>query len=178
MPHSTSRMIKAAAAALLSIVMSLAVATPAAAQTERGQKSFGLQAGYVSRNTSVFTGLCFEYAFSRHVRLAPQVGVVFRHNNLDAFCIDMDVQFPIAIKQSAWTFYPLVGAAFNSWGRHDIDPESSDDVTTHTTCFGLNAGAGFEVMCTDALKLSLQGRYTLVKHLPGAQVLAGIAFVF
>ena len=161
-------------AVLLLIIIS--ASTPAFA-VERGEKSFGVKAGYESRNNSAIGGLVFQYAFSRHVRIAPQLGVVFRHEDKDALLVDVDMHFPFAVSAKAG-FYPIAGLAFNSWSRHGLTPESHEDVTTHLNSVGLNAGAGFEYRPKDSLKLSLEARYTLIRHYPNAQLTAGIAYIF
>lgn len=86
-----------------------------AAQPVRGEKSFGVKAGYVSANGSAVGGLVFGYAFSRHFRIAPQLGVVFRNHNEDALLVDIDCHFPIGLRNERFTVYPLAGMAFNSW---------------------------------------------------------------
>ncbi|MCM1067974.1 MAG: outer membrane beta-barrel protein [Muribaculaceae bacterium] len=166
----------------LSAIMLIAIVSllglNANAQTpERGRASLGPKVGFVSRNVSATAGITFEYSFSKHVRIAPEVGVIFRHKDLDGFAADVNVHFPIDMSAKA-AFYPLVGVGFTSWGRHREDAEGGKDVTSHISAFGINAGAGFEYYCTSSLKLSLEARYTLMKHYPTAYVTAGIAFVF
>ncbi|MDE6574912.1 MAG: porin family protein [Muribaculaceae bacterium] len=158
------------------LLLVLSAVFPAYA-VERGEKSFGLKAGYESRNNSAVGGLVFQYAFSKHVRVAPQLGVVFRHEDKDALLVDVDVHFPVMLSKKA-CIYPLAGIAFNSWSLHGLTPETHEDVTTHKNSVGLNAGAGFEYRPKDSLKLSLELRYTLIRHYPNAQVTAGIAYIF
>ncbi len=165
-------------AIMISLMVSLVCAPAVSAQVERGQKSFGPKVGFVSRNASATAGLTFGYAFSRHVRVVPEVGLIFRHKDLDGLTADINVHFPVGFASGKASFYPLVGVSFASWGRHSVDMSDNKDVTTHINVFGLNAGAGVEVYCTSTLKLSLEGRYTLMHHYPTAFVTAGIAFVF
>lgn len=160
-------------AVLLAAVTFLGLA--AQAQTQRGEKSFGIKAGYESRNTSGLAGLVFQYSFSKHVRIAPQVGVVFRHHNSDAFLADVDVHFPISVGSDRAALYPLVGVAFNSWVSKN---DSEEDVTTHVNSLGANAGVGFEYRCMPSMKISIEGRYTVLRHNPNVQVTAGIAYIF
>ncbi len=160
--------------AALVILMSCAC-TATMGQTERGEKSFGVKAGYEGRNVSGLAGLVFQYSFSRHVRIAPQVGVVFRHRNTDALLVDIDMHFPLSLGGEHAAFYPIVGVAFNSWSNKS---DSEEDVTTHTNSLGANAGLGFELRCMPSLKISLEGRYTIIRHNPNVQVMAGIAYIF
>lgn len=153
---------------------------PVASAVERGEKSFGPRVGYVSRNSSVMAGLEFEYCFSRHVRLAPDVDIYFRNRDMDALAVNVNVDFPIAMA-AGWNFYPLAGIGFTSWGHHSKsvgENNTTKDVTTHTNCFGLNAGAGVEFYAMPSLKVSLEGQYNLMHHYPTATVQAGISYVF
>ena len=163
---------RAVAATLLALLCCMG-----ASATERGEKSFGPKAGFNTRNTSALAGLTFEYSFSRHVRIAPAIGIVFRNKNLDALTVDVDLHFPLG-KSTKTAFYPLVGLAFNSWGRHGVDADNGNDVTTHSNALGLNGGAGVELRLTKALKLGLEAKYTLIQHYPNASVAARIAYVF
>lgn len=172
--NTANRIIK-----ILAFTLIIFIAFPAAAQTHRGEKSFGLKGGYVSRNVSGLAGMVFQYSFSSHVRVAPQVGVVFRHKDLDALTIDADMHFPLSLGSDKASFYPLLGIAFNSWTHHgDEELANTDDVSPHTNCFGLNSGLGFDFRLTDTFKLNLEGRYTLIKHYPNVQVAVGVAYVF
>lgn len=150
----------------------------ASAQTRSGEKSFGPKVGFVSRNTSATAGLAFQYSLSRVVRLSPEAAIIFRHNDLDALTVDLNVHFPIPFAGGRASVYPYVGANFTSWGRHGIHPESHDDVTSHSNQCGINAGCGVEYYIKKSLKLSAEARYTLMRHYPTAFVTAGIAFVF
>lgn len=161
--------------ALCALLWSVA---PAAA-AGRGEKSFGPRIGYVSRNSTASAGLAFEYSFSRHVRISPEVGIIFRHRGKDGLGLAANVHFPIDVRSDGKAaFYPLAGISFTSWGLHNLDPDEQKDVTTHTNCVGFNAGAGFEYRVRPSLKLSIEARYTLMRHFPTAQIAAGISFVF
>lgn len=156
----------------------LLYASPQAnAQLSRGQKSFGPRVGYVSSNSSAAAGLEFQVAVAKHVRLAPEALIVFRHRDRDALGIGLNVQLPYAIAPK-FVAYPLVGLQYMSWGLHNTDPETAKDVTTHANRFGGNAGAGIEFNCTSSLKLSVEGRYTLLSSYSTAIVCAGISYVF
>ncbi len=169
-------------ARLIAIAVMLAIASvfcsDCVASGKSGQKSFGPYLGFVSRNTSATAGLKFDYRFSKVVRLAPEIGLIFRHHDLDGLAVDVNVHFPLEFAGGRAAFYPLVGAAYTSWGRHNIDSSTLNDVTTHANSLGLNAGAGIEYLCKPTLKLSAEARYTLMRHYPTAYIVAGIAFVF
>jgi len=172
MTHTFTSSVRLALFALL-----LTLAFGASAQVERGQKSFGPRVGYITKNNSALVGLNFDYAFSSHVRIAPAIGLVFRNEDRDALLIDVDMHFPIATSARSG-FYPLVGAAFNSWAYHGIDEETHDDVITRKNGFGLNAGAGWEIRITGALRLGIEAKYTLIRHNPSGRFAARIAYVF
>ena len=73
--------------------------------------------------------------------------------------------------------YPLAGLSLNSWAWHYTD-EASDDVTTHTTRFGLNVGAGFEYRCNATMKLTFEAKYTLIKKYSATYITAGLSYIF
>lgn len=144
------------------------------------EKAVGIRAGYATRNDCPLAGLSFQYSFSQHFRLAPSADYMFRHHGTDAFAFNINAQFPIALSANdAWRFYPLAGVGYCNWSHHGIeDAGSNKDVTEHTTRLGLNAGAGIEFMCTPTLKLSLEGKYNLMKSYSGGVFNLGIAYVF
>lgn len=149
---------------------------------EKGEKTFGVRTGYVSRNRSADAGLYFQYTFSNHFRLAPAADLVFRHHDRDAFLIDLNAHVPFAISEQEFTLYPLAGVNYSSWNRH-YPPEHdedryNDDVSTRTNRFGVNLGAGFDVKVSSTLKITLEASYTLVKSNCALRVLAGIGYVF
>lgn len=148
------------------------------AQYESGTKSFGPKVGFVSRNTSAVAGITFDYTFSRHFRLAPEVGVIFRHKGLDGLSVDVNAQFPFPFQGGRAAFYPLAGLDYTSWGVHRYDELKAKDVTNRRNGLGLNVGAGLEFYCTSSLKLSVEGRYTFLRHYPTAFATVGIAYVF
>lgn len=172
---------KGAILRLLSVLLVVAASSLISAEAhnhQRGEKSFGPRLGYVTRNSSAYGGLAFEYQLSSVVRLAPRLGLIFRNKDLDGLKVDVDVQFPLDLAVGKACFYPIAGVAFTSWNRHGERDENDKDVTTHDNQWGLNAGLGFEYSVSRTLKLSVEGEYTFMKHLPGAFVTAGIAFCF
>ncbi|MDE6300189.1 MAG: porin family protein [Muribaculaceae bacterium] len=164
------------------IILSIAAAmvcTAAWADNVTGEKSFGPKLGYYSHNKSAVAGLTFTYAFNRHFRLAPEVGCVFRHNDQDAFVADLNAQFPFKFEEAGTVaLYPLAGITYTSWSRHFRSAEIDKDVTTHDNRFGANVGAGFELRCSETLRLSLEAKYVLVKSYSSVVVTAGISYVF
>lgn len=172
MTHAITSIIRIAVVLLL-----MTVSFGASAQIERGQKSFGPRIGYITKNSSALVGLNFDYAFSNHVRIAPAIGLVFRNEDRDALLIDIDIHFPIATSSKA-AFYPLAGAAFNSWALHNVSEDTHDDVISRQNGFGFNAGAGWEIRLSGALRLGVEAKYTLIRHNPNGRFAARIAYVF
>ena len=164
--------------AVLAIIASFAVTSDA--QIVKGEKSFGPRIGYVSKNQSAFGGLVFQYAFSNHFRLAPEIDYIFRHNDMDAFALDINAHVPFGFTGEKAAFYPLAGLNYSSWSKrfHHEDFIENNDVTTRTTRFGMNLGAGFELKCSETLKLSLEAKYCLMKGYTTLVIGAGIRFVF
>lgn len=159
------------AAAVLSTVQ-------ANAQTFRGQKSFGVDAGYISRNKSALAGIQFQYSFSSHFRVAPGARCIFRNNDRDAFQLDLDTHYPFNFTGDRAALYPILGVNYSWWNDHTHDAESSEDVTTRKRNLGLNAGAGFEFTASSTLKVHIDARYSLVKSNSSMQLTLGIAYLF
>lgn len=159
----------------------LAVSAPEAnAQCARGQKSFGVNAGYVTRNKSAVAGIEFQYGFSSHFRIAPGARCIFRNNDRDAIQLDLDTHYPFTFTGDRAALYPIVGLNYSWWNSHSRtqDPAEEEDVSTRKRNFGLNAGAGFEFTATPTLKLHFEARYSMVKSNSSLQLAAGIAYIF
>lgn len=171
--------LKAAKSVVIAVLISVFAVT-ATAQVKQGEKSFGPKIGYASKNESATAGLFFQYAVTSHFRLSPEIGYIFRHNDLDAFTIDLNGQFPFGFTGERVAFYPLAGLNYSSWNSHFLtdDIDKIDDVSTRVTRLGLNAGAGFELRCNESMKLTLEAKYCLTKHYNSAMISAGISFIF
>lgn len=163
---------------VLTSLAAAAICFAAQAQLTPGEKSLGPKLGYVSENSSCVAGLVFQYNFTSHLRLVPEISCVFRNKGQDALLIDLNAHVPFGVgSQKAW-LYPLAGLSFNSWATHGIETLNDDDVTTHTNRFGVNVGAGFELRCSDSMKLNLEAKYTLIKSYSATYVTAGISYIF
>ena len=158
-----------------------------AAAAERGEKTFGVRTGYVSRNSSADLGLYFQYTFSRYFRLQPAVDLVFRHRDRDAFSIDLNGQVPIDFSSEKFSLYPFAGINYSSWNRHfrDVDmPEYAytenfnEENSSRANRFGVNLGAGFDLKVSPTLKISIEAGYTFIKSNSGVRILAGIGYIF
>lgn len=168
--------------AIAAILFALLMLTPlsASAQFEKGEKSIGPKVGYVDKNKSASAGLVFQYSFSRHLRVAPEIGCIFKHKNMDAFTIDFNFHTPFTFTGEKAALYPLAGLNYSSWSRtlpkelYDAD----DDITTRSSRFGLNLGAGFELRCSDAVKIGIEAKYTIIKSYSGASVAALVSYIF
>ena len=66
-------------------------------QAQKGESCFGIQTGYTSTNNSAIAGLFYQYGFSNHFRVAGEAGCVFRHEDEDAFTLDLNFHFPMRI---------------------------------------------------------------------------------
>lgn len=163
---------------LLAVMMVLAVAPCGMAQMQRGEKTLGLKLGYISHNKSAVAGLVFQYALSSKFRLSPEIGCAFRHNNEDALLIDLNLHMPFGVGGERVSLYPLAGLTFNSWATHMVDDKDRNDVTTHNNRFGANLGAGFDLRCSNTLKLNIEAKYTLLKSYSGVTLTAGISYIF
>ncbi len=166
-----------AIALMIVAIMSTLLSAGAAAQYTRGAKSFGVRTGYESRNNSAVAGVTFEYTLSRHLRLAPEIDIIFRHQNRDGGAFALNVDFPMQFHNDRAAFYPMAGVVYRSWATHNKDSELKDNITRRNA-LGLNLGAGVETMVSRGCKLSLEAVYTLQRHYPGVEILAGVSFVF
>lgn len=155
-----------AAATLLATGSLLA---PAESSAQKGEKTLGIAGGYASYNNGGEANLYFQYSFSSHVRLAPEIGYVFRNEGKSAFECSVDVHFPFRVARGV-KLYPLTGITINSW---DFGRGHSHEVKG-----GLDFGGGLDLYMTSSLKLSLQGKYSLMNDTSGAFVQMGIGYVF
>lgn len=154
-------------------------ALSASGQLIGGEKSVGPKIGYISHNQSCVAGLAFQCSVAPHVRIAPEIGCAFRNKSEDAFLIDLNVHMPFAFADvSKASLYPLAGLTFNSWNYHGVSVQDEVDVTTHENRLGLNLGAGFDMRCSETLKLNIEAKYSLVKSYSSAIITAGISYVF
>lgn len=144
------------------------------------EKAVGVRVGYSTRNECPLAGLSFQYSFSKHFRLAPAADYMFRHHGVDAFIFNINTQYPFALTANdRWRVYPIAGISYCNWNRHVSDAENTGkDVSLHTTRFGANLGVGLEYFCTPTLKLSVEGKYNMVKSYSAGMFNLGIAYVF
>lgn len=164
------------------VILALATfAAMSAVPAYGADKTFGLRAGYNTRNESALAGLFFQYGFSEHFRLSPNVDYIFQHDDVDALSINCNVHMPFKLTQSAKTrIYPLAGLNYTSWNYHHTEQSEreNDDVTTRRNRFGLNVGAGFEIRATSSLKISVEAKATLIKSYSSATISAAIGYIF
>lgn len=149
----------------------------ASAQVERGEKMLGVRVGYATENRSVDAGITFRYAIVPWVRIAPEIGCVFRNRHKDAFTVDLNFQVPFSFDSDKVDLYPLVGVAYNSWSTHynDID---GNDVSSRLNRIGANLGAGFDIRMSSTLNLGIEAKYTFVKTFTSLYLTASISYVF
>ncbi len=150
---------------------------------ERGQKTLGLTAGYVTANKSASAGLQFSYAFSRHFVLAPSIDYIFRNENLDGLLINIDYHGPWRLGTSdKWYVYHILGVNYGSWSLHtkqlNENGDSYDDVTTRSNHVGLDFGAGVAWCVTPSLRLTVQGKFNWIKDNNSGLFNAGISYIF
>lgn len=138
----------------------------AVAQT--GQKSIGMLGGYASYNDGGYADIYFQYQVAPHFRIAPDAGYVFRSDGKSAFVMNADMQFPFALAKD-FAIYPLMGFTFNNWEYpHDYN----------VTRGGVNIGTGFDIYLSRDIKMTLQGKYSIMNDTSGAFLGMGIGYVF
>lgn len=153
---------------VLAIVAAIGTLMPAKAQAQRGEMTLGLMGGFATYNNGGFTDVYFQYTFADHFRIAPDLGYVFRNDHKSAFVLDVDMHFPFRVAKG-FAIYPLAGFTFNNWSYKHGDSASRA---------GANFGAGFDLYLTSYLKLTLQGKYSLMNDTSGGFFGLGIGYVF
>lgn len=144
------------------------VFSPVKAFSQKGEKSLGVMGGYATYNDGGFANVNFQYSVADHIRIAPSVGYVFRNDQKSAFTLSADVQFPFRIVK-AFNVYPLVGITFNNWNYTYRDDRSR---------VGADFGGGFDLYLTSYLKMSIEGKYSLMNDTSGGYIGFGMAYVF
>lgn len=165
---------------LITLAAVLAICTSARGDgIERGQKTFGVRAGYATVSRAPMAGIEFSYAFSPHFVLAPNIDYVFRHNNLDGLLFNIDYNGPWCLSHDGRLyFYHILGINYASWSTRETDESDTDDVTTRFNRVGLDFGAGFSLYVTPTLRLSLQGKFNWIKNYNTGLFNLGISYVF
>lgn len=158
--------LKAVIACIAIAIGSFLAAPEASAQ--KGEKTLGLAGGYATYNDGGYTALYFQYTFAPHVRIAPEIGYVFRNDGCSAFEASVDLHFPFRLAKG-FAIYPLAGITLNDWNYEDEG---------HATRVGADFGAGFDIYLTSYLKLTLQGKYSLMNDTGGGFFNMGIGYVF
>lgn len=156
---------------MFAVGMALAFAAlmPGQAMAQRGEKAVGVTGGFATYNNGGYASVYFQYTFANHFRIAPEVGYVFRNEGKSAFEMSVDMHFPFRIARG-FNIYPLVGLTFNNWTYKHSDH--------HASRVGGDFGAGFDIYLTSSLKLSLQGKYSLMDDTGGGFFNMGIGYVF
>lgn len=180
------RVLSVLTAAAILTIGSLFTSQASAQGIERGQKTVGVTAGYVTTNRSASAGLQFSYAFSRHFLLAPSIDYVFRHRDRDAILVNIDYHGPWSLDGSGkWYVYHILGVNFGSWNHHSYTDQpltrgvgGMDDVTTRRSHIGLDFGLGFALNVTPTLRLTCQGKFNWIRHDNTGLFNVGISYVF
>jgi len=136
---------------------------------QKGEMTLGVAGGYASYNNSGYADIYFQYSFAKHVRIAPEIGYIFKNEGKSGFKASIDMHFPFRLAKGL-SIYPLAGITFDNWNY------ASDD--DNKTRFGFDVGGGLDLYLTSFLKLTLQGKYSIVKDTDGAYVGLGIGYVF
>ena len=134
----------------------------------RGEKALGLMGGFSTYNSGGYMDLYFQYAFADHFRIAPEIGYSFRNDGKSAFLLSVDMHFPFRLAKG-FGIYPLVGVTLNNWNY----PGDKSRCRV-----GGDFGAGLDFYLTNYLKLTLQGKYSLMNDTSGGFIGLGIGYVF
>ena len=146
---------------------------------EKGEKSMGFRGGYTTNNQSAVAGIYFQYAFSSHFRLAPDVSYTFRNNGTDAYSINLNAHVPFSFSENRFAFYPLAGLDYTSWnirGRKELD--ENDDAKSRVDRLGFNFGAGIEYYAKPTLKLAFETKYRAMRDFGSGVFTVSIGYIF
>lgn len=158
--------VKRSLGALAVAVGLLGASMSVAAQTS--EKTLGVAGGFSTHNSGGYAGIYFQYSFADHVRLAPEMGYVFRNEGKSAFAMSLDVHFPFRIARG-FGVYPLAGLTYNNWSYLSAG---------HVSRLGADVGAGLDFYLTSNLKLTLQGKYSMMNDTSGGFFNVGFGYVF
>ncbi|MCM1152763.1 MAG: porin family protein [Muribaculum sp.] len=150
------------------MAIALGLVIPQTVSAQKGEMSLGIGGGYVTYNNSGYAKVFYQYSITDHLRLAPEVGYMFKNEGKTGVEISVDLQAPFRIVKGI-KVYPLVGATMNNWNY------TSDGSITR---FGGDIGAGFDFYMTPNLKIGLQGKYAIMKDASGWFADLGVAYVF
>lgn len=145
-----------------------AICTPSVANAGVGDKTIGFAGGYASHNGGGYADVYFQYTFAPHLRIAPEIGYVFRNEGKSAFIASVDLQLPFGIARG-FNVYPLVGATLNCWDYQHGG---------HATRGGFDFGGGFDIGLTPLLKLNVQCKYSLMNDTSGCFLNFGLGYNF
>lgn len=153
---------------IISVCMAALLFSSQPAMAQRGEKTLGIKGGYSTYNDGGVASVYFQYTFAPHFRIAPEIGYIFRNNGVSGFEFSADMHFPFRVARG-FNVYPLVGVTFNNW-----DWQYGGDASR----FGFDFGGGFDIYMTSNLKLSLQGKYSMMNDTGGGFFDMGIGYVF
>ncbi len=138
------------------------------ASAKGNEMTLGLAGGVATHNSGGYADIYFQYTIAPHVRIAPEVGYIFRNDCLSGFEFSVDMHFPFRLAKG-FNIYPLTGLTLNNW-----NVDHGGDYTR----VGADFGAGFDIYLTSTFKLSLQGKYSLMDDCSGGFFNIGFGYVF
>lgn len=148
--------------------LAIAFLLPSHSSAAIGEKTLGFSGGYASYNGGGYADLYFQYSLAPHIRIAPELGYIFRNENKSGFECSVDMQFPFRLARG-FNAYPLAGVTLNNWSyKHG----------GHVTRGGFDFGGGFDIRMTSELKLTLQAKYSLMNDTSGCFIGMGIGYNF
>lgn len=161
--------------AAIALILTASATAVGNAQVVKDEFAVGGKLGFVSQNKSASLGAFFQYAFSEHFRIAPEIGYIFRNHDKQALTVDFNAHVPFNFTGENVAFYPLAGLNFSSWKRHWYSDEFGKYAHSYNR-LGLNLGAGFELRCSSRVKMLIEAKYCIMKRFSSAQIGAGISY--
>ncbi len=159
--------------ALLILVASLSGAF-AQAQSYNA-KCLGVSTGYLFDTENAQIGIFMHLPFAKNWRVAPSVNYAVSHHDLNEWEIDGNIHYLVPFA-GRFSFYPLVGIAFQSWRGNAL--QNDKELSNTRNKFGINAGAGFEMNISHRLNLHIEGKYILINDFNQAHISLGLGYKF
>ncbi len=164
---------------IIAVIIALCVNT-ASAQLSAGEFAVQANLGYMSKISSATGAVGFNYAITKGLRIAPEIGGVFRNKHQDAFTADFNFHFPFSFATSLAALYPLVGVNYTAWTHH-VESSADDEFGGGDSChrrLGLNAGAGFDLKVNSNIMLFAEAKYCIISDYASRQIAFGAAYIF
>lgn len=141
------------------------------ANAAQGDQSGLVKLGYKSNPGRLAFGIEGRYFLTDHIRVAPDVTVLFPKNHITGLDVNINFHYFMPIQEDAIAIYPLAGPVMIN------NRMSYKGKTSGSTRFGFNLGLGGQYAINENGYLNLEFKYTFAKD-DGILISAGYGFNF